>query len=170
MSTTGLTAQAFGANDKLALGKALIQPLMLALLAGGLFIALKMPLIHLALKLTGGSEQVLHQAALFMQVRWLSAPATLINLVLLGWLLGVQYARAPAILMVVGNLVNILLVLWFVVGLKWGVQGAGAATAIAEYVSLIVGLLMVRRVMVLRGLSLRQMLTAWRGGSLACCA
>ncbi len=48
MSTTGLTAQAFGANDKLALGKALIQPLMLALLAGGLFIALKMPLIHLA--------------------------------------------------------------------------------------------------------------------------
>ncbi|WP_168385521.1 MATE family efflux transporter DinF [Erwinia amylovora] len=164
MSTTGLTAQAFGANDKLALGKALIQPLMLALLAGGLFIALKMPLIHLALKLTGGSEQVLHQAALFMQVRWLSAPATLINLVLLGWLLGVQYARAPAILMVVGNLVNILLVLWFVVGLKWGVQGAGAATAIAEYVSLIVGLLMVRRVMVLRGLSLRQMLTAWRGG------
>ncbi|MGF6560659.1 putative MATE family efflux protein [Erwinia aphidicola] len=163
MSTTGLTAQAFGAQDKPALARALMQPLLLALLAGLLFIILKTPLTQLALSLTGGSEAVLHQAALFMQIRWLSAPATLANLVLLGWLLGVQYARAPVILLVVGNLVNILLDLWFVIGLGWGVQGAAAATAIAEYVSFIVGLLLVWRVMVLRGLSLRLLLNAWRG-------
>lgn len=163
MSTTGLTAQAFGANDKPALARALMQPLLLALLAGITFIVLKAPLTHLALGLTGGSKDVLHQADLFMQIRWLSAPATLANLVLLGWLLGVQYARAPVILLVVGNLVNILLDLWFVIGLKWGVQGAAAATAIAEYVSLLVGLLLVWRVMVMRGLSLRLLLSAWRG-------
>ncbi|QGU89274.1 MATE family efflux transporter DinF [Erwinia sorbitola] len=163
MSTTGLTAQAFGAGDKSALARALMQPLLLALLAGIVFILFKTPITHLALGLTGGSDEVLHQAALFMQVRWLSAPATLANLVLLGWLLGVQYARAPVILLVVGNLVNILLDLWFVIGLKWGVQGAAAATAIAEYISLIVGLLLVWRVMVLRGLTLRLMLAAWRG-------
>lgn len=163
MSTTGLTAQAFGASDKSALARALMQPLMLALLAGLLFILLKTPITHFALGLTGGSDDVLHQAALFMQVRWLSAPATLANLVLLGWLLGVQYARAPVLLLVVGNLVNILLDLWFVIGLKWGVQGAAAATAIAEYVSFIVGLLLVWRVMKLRGLSVRMMLSAWRG-------
>lgn len=34
MSTTGLTAQAFGAGDKTALARALVQPLLLALLAG----------------------------------------------------------------------------------------------------------------------------------------
>ncbi|MFK8259206.1 MATE family efflux transporter DinF [Erwinia sp. AnSW2-5] len=163
MSTTGLTAQAFGASDKSALARALMQPLLLALLAGLLFVLLKTPITHLALGLTGGSDEVLHQAALFMQVRWLSAPATLANLVLLGWLLGVQYARAPVILLVVGNLVNILLDLWFVIGLGWGVQGAAAATAIAEYVSFIVGLLLVWRVMKLRGLSVGLMLNAWRG-------
>lgn len=163
MSTTGLTAQAFGASDKPGLARALMQPLLLALLAGLVFILLKTPLTHFALGLTGASDDVLHQAALFMQVRWLSAPATLANLVLLGWLLGVQYARAPVILLVVGNLVNILLDLWFVIGLGWGVQGAAAATAIAEYVSFIVGLLLVWRVMKLRGLSVRMMLSAWRG-------
>ncbi len=163
MSTTGLTAQAFGASNKSALARALMQPLLLALMVGLLFILLKTPITHSALALTGGSDDVLHQAALFMQVRWLSAPATLANLVLLGWLLGVQYARAPVILLVVGNLVNILLDVWFVIGLGWGVQGAAAATAIAEYVSFIVGLLLVWRVMKLRGLSLRLMLGAWRG-------
>lgn len=163
MSTTGLTAQAFGASNKSALARALMQPLLLALMVGLLFILLKTPITHSALALTGGSDDVLHQAALFMQVRWLSAPATLANLVLLGWLLGVQYARAPVILLVVGNLVNILLDVWFVIGLGWGVQGAAAATAIAEYVSFFVGLLLVWRVMKLRGLSLRLMLGAWRG-------
>lgn len=163
MSTTGLTAQAFGAGDKPALARALMQPLFIAVAAGLLFVLLKSPLTHLALSLVGGDKDVLHQAALFMNIRWLSAPATLANLVLLGWLLGVQYARAPVILLVVGNIVNITLDLWFVIGLKGGVQGAAAATAIAEYVTMIIGLIMVWRVLKLRGISLQVIKTAWRG-------
>jgi len=163
MSTTGLTAQAFGAGDKPALARALMQPLLIAVAAGLLFVLLKSPLTHLALSLVGGDKEVLQQAALFMNIRWLSAPATLANLVLLGWLLGVQYARAPVILLVVGNVVNIALDLWLVIGLKWGVQGAAAATAIAEYVTMIIGLVMVWRVLKLRGISLPVLKTAWRG-------
>ena len=163
MSTTGLTAQAFGAGDKSALARALMQPLLIALLAGLALILLKSPLNHLALSAVGGDPAVLHQAALFMNIRWLSAPATLANLVLLGWLLGVQYARAPVILLVAGNLVNIVVDLWLVIGLKWGVEGAAAATAIAEYVTLIIGLLMVWRVLKLRGISLATLKTAWQG-------
>ncbi len=163
MSTTGLTAQAFGAGDKAALARALIQPLCMALAAGGLFVLLKAPLSDLALSVVGGNPEVLHQAHLFMSVRWLSAPAMLANLVILGWLLGVQYARAPVILLVVGNLVNILLDLWFVMGLHWGVQGAAAATALAEYVTLLIGLIMVWRVLKLRGISLPLLRNSWRG-------
>ncbi|QHM77883.1 DNA damage-inducible protein F [Mixta theicola] len=153
MSTTGLTSQAFGAGDKAGLARALVQPLLMALAAGALFVVLRYPLSSLAAQVVGGSPQVLEQAQLFIQVRWLSAPATLANLVILGWLLGVQYARAPVILLVTGNLVNILLDLWFVIGLDWGVAGAASATAIAEYVTLAVGLMMVRHVMRLRQVS-----------------
>lgn len=163
MSTTGLTAQAFGARDPLRLAQALIQPLLLALGAGVAIVLLRTPLIELALHIVGGSDAVLTQARRFLEVRWLSAPAALANLVLLGWLLGVQYARAPVILLVVGNVLNIALDLWLVMGLHMNVQGAALATVCAEYATFLIGLLMVRRVMTLRGISAAMLKTAWRG-------
>lgn len=163
MSTTGLTAQAFGAGDKMALARALTQPLIIALLAGVLFICLRSPITTLATDLIGGDPKVLQQAALFIQIRWLSAPATLANLVILGWLLGVQYARAPVILLVIGNLVNIVLDLWLVMGLHWGVAGAATATALAEYITLAVGAVMVWRVLKLRGITTAMLKQSWRG-------
>lgn len=163
MSTTGLTAQAYGAKDPLRLARALVQPLILALGAGLLIVLLRTPLIDLALHIVGGSEDVLHQARHFLEIRWLSAPASLANLVLLGWLLGVQYARAPVILLVVGNLLNIVLDLWLVIGLKMNVQGAALATAVAEYATLLLGLWMVWRVLALRGISLALLKASWRG-------
>ncbi len=93
------------------------------------------------------------QARRFLEIRWLSAPASLANLVLLGWLLGVQYARAPVILLVVGNILNIVLDVWLVMGLHMNVQGAALATVIAEYATLLIGLLMVRKILKLRGIS-----------------
>ncbi|MXP59307.1 MATE family efflux transporter DinF [Pantoea sp. Taur] len=163
MSTTGLTAQAFGANDKTALARALTQPLLIALVAGVLFLLLRAPFSLIAASLMGGSPEVQHQAQIFINIRWLSAPATLANLVILGWLLGVQYARAPMVLLIVGNLLNILLDLLFVLKLHWGVAGAAAATAVAEYVTLGVGLWMVVRVLKLRGISFNQLKQSWRG-------
>lgn len=79
MSTTGLTAQAWGAKDPLRLARALVQPLALALGAGVLIILFRLPLINLALHIVGGSEAVLEQARRFLEIRWLSAPASLAN-------------------------------------------------------------------------------------------
>ncbi|SNY73101.1 MATE family efflux transporter DinF [Enterobacter sp. CC120223-11] len=163
MSTTGLTAQAYGAKDPVRLARALVQPLLLALGAGLAIVLLRTPLIDLALHIVGGSDAVLEQARRFLSIRWLSAPASLANLVLLGWLLGVQYARAPVILLVVGNVLNIVLDLWLVMGLHMNVQGAALATVCAEYATFFIGLLMVRRVLHLRGISLAQLKDAWRG-------
>ncbi|WP_123429860.1 MATE family efflux transporter DinF [Lelliottia amnigena] len=163
MSTTGLTAQAFGAKDPVRLARALVQPLILALSAGLLIVLLRTPLIDLALHVVGGSEAVLEQARRFLEIRWLSAPASLANLVLLGWLLGVQYARAPVILLVVGNLLNIVLDLWLVMGLHMNVQGAALATVVAEYGTFFIGLWMVKRVLAMRGISFAMLKTAWHG-------
>lgn len=163
MSTTGLTAQAFGANNPTALARALIQPLLLAIIAGVVIVALRHPIISLALHIVGGNEHVLYQAQRFLEIRWLSAPASLANLVLLGWLLGVQYARAPVILLVVGNVLNIILDLWLVMGLRMNVQGAALATVIAEYVTFIIGLMMVKKVLGIRGISFAMLKTACLG-------
>ncbi|AFJ48720.1 MATE family efflux transporter DinF [Shimwellia blattae] len=163
MSTTGLTAQAYGARDPLGLARALAQPLLIALVAGVAILLFRAPLIDLALHLVGGSDAVLHQARRFLEIRWLSAPAALANMVLLGWLLGVQYARAPVILLVVGNILNIVLDLWLVVGAGMNVQGAALATVVAEYATLATGALMAWKVLRLRGVSAAMLRQAWRG-------
>ncbi|MBJ3816235.1 MATE family efflux transporter DinF [Shimwellia pseudoproteus] len=163
MSTTGLTAQAYGARDPVALARALAQPLLIALVAGIAILLFRTPLITLSLHLVGGSDAVLHQAHRFLDIRWLSAPASLANMVLLGWLLGVQYARAPVILLVVGNLLNIVLDLWLVVGAGMNVQGAALATVIAEYATLLIGMVMAWKVLKLRGITAAMLCQAWRG-------
>jgi MATE family multidrug resistance protein len=56
-----------------------VQPLVLALAAGAAIVLLRMPLIDLALHIVGGSEAVLEQARRFLEIRWLSAPASLAN-------------------------------------------------------------------------------------------
>ncbi|CAI0977153.1 MAG: MATE family efflux transporter DinF [Serratia proteamaculans] len=163
MSTTGLTAQALGAQNPQGLARAFMQPLLLAVLAGMAIVLLRYPLIELALKIVGGDGAVLEQARLFLEIRWLSAPAALANMVILGWLLGVQYVRAPVILLIVGNLLNIVLDIWLVMGLGWNVQGAATATAISEYATLLLGLGLSWRVMRIRGISVPMLRQAWRG-------
>ncbi len=163
MSTTGLTAQALGAQNPQGLARAFMQPLLLAVLAGVAIVLLRYPLIELALKIVGGDGAVLKQARLFLEIRWLSAPAALANMVILGWLLGVQYVRAPVILLIVGNLLNIVLDIWLVMGLGWNVQGAATATAISEYATLLLGLGLSWRVMRIRGISVPMLRQAWRG-------
>lgn len=163
MSTTGLTAQALGAQNPQGLARAFMQPLLLAVLAGVAIVLLRYPLIELALKIVGGDGAVLEQARLFLEIRWLSAPAALANMVILGWLLGVQYVRAPVILLIVGNLLNIVLDVWLVMGLGWNVQGAATATAISEYATLLLGLGLSWRVMRIRGISVPMLHQAWRG-------
>ncbi|KAB7898655.1 MATE family efflux transporter DinF [Rouxiella sp. S1S-2] len=163
MSTTGLTAQALGAKDNVLLARAFVQPFMLALIAGVLIFLFRQPLISLALSIVGGSHAVLNQAEIFLSIRWYSAPASLANLVILGWLLGIQYVRAPVIMLIAGNLLNVVLDLWLVMGLGWNVKGAAVATACSEYATLALGLWLVSIVMRRRGINFSLLKQSWRG-------
>ncbi|XNM82272.1 polysaccharide biosynthesis C-terminal domain-containing protein [Escherichia coli] len=79
-----------------------------------------------------------------------------------------QYARAPVILLVVGNILNIVLDVWLVMGLHMNVQGAALATVIAEYATLLIGLLMVRKILKLRGISGEMLKTPGEETSVTC--
>jgi len=163
MSTTGMTAQALGAKDNQLLARAFVQPFLLAVLAGVIILLFRHPLMELAFHVVGGSQSVLEQARLFTEIRWYSAPASLANLVILGWLLGIQYIRGPVILLIAGNLLNIILDIWLVMGLGLNVRGAAMATASAEYFTLFIGLYFVWRVMKRRGITGAEITGAWRG-------
>ncbi|WP_116474851.1 MATE family efflux transporter DinF [Zobellella maritima] len=145
MSTTGLAAQAYGAHDGERWVQVLMRGLLLALGLALLVLLLQQPLIELAFWLAGGSDQVQLYGRQYVAIRIWSAPAALANLVLLGWLLGSQNAKAPMWLLILGNSANILLDIWFVMGLGWQVRGAAAATVLADYLALALGLWLVWR-------------------------
>lgn len=145
MSTTGLAAQAFGAGDEAKLLQVLVRGLVLAWGLALVILLLQKPIIDVAFWLMGGSDLVQQYGRDYVSVRIWSAPAALSNLVLLGWLLGNQNARAPMLLLILGNGVNIVLDVWFVLGLGWQVKGAAAASVLADYLATALGAWLVWR-------------------------
>jgi MATE family multidrug resistance protein len=145
MGTTGFAAQAYGAGDAVELAAVLARALLVALGLALLLLLLQWPMRLVALALIQASPEVGTLAGQFFGVRIWSAPATLANYALLGWLLGVQRPRTALALQIFLNGLNIVLCLAFVVGLGWGVRGVAGATAIAEYAGALLGLWLVRR-------------------------
>jgi MATE family multidrug resistance protein len=145
MGTTGFVAQAEGARDWSGLRLTLLRALVLAAAIGAALLALRLPLIALALDLLGGSDAVREQATFYCRARIWSAPATLGNYVVLGYLLGRQRVRLGLLLQIAINLVNVVLAVLFVFGFGWGVAGIGAATAGADWAGLALGAVLLRR-------------------------
>ena len=145
MGTTGLTAQAFGAGSDDGVRESLGQPALAALLLASLIVLLQSPISDIAMTLLAPGPEVAEQARLYFAIRVWSAPASLLNFVLIGWLLGMQNARGPLAMVLTINVVNIVLDLWFVVVLDWRVEGVATATLIAELAGLAMGSLFVRR-------------------------
>ena len=103
MGTTGLTAQAFGRADAAELRAGLARALMLGALIALLLIAAGPLIIRAALLLFQPTARVGAEFASYVGIRLLGAPAGLANMVLLGWLLGLQNARGPMALLIVTN-------------------------------------------------------------------
>jgi len=143
MGTTGFTAQAFGAGDMEELRATLLRPLLLALALGALLILAQAPLGLAAFTLLDASAAVEGFARDYFDVRIWSAPATLTNYAVLGWLLGTRRAKTALAVQVFLNGVNIVLDFVFVIGLGWSVAGVAAASVIAEFAAAGLGLTIV---------------------------
>jgi len=166
MSTTGLVAQAYGANDTSTQQQLLIQGCSLALTLGIACVILHSPILDLALSLSDASEQVMFYCRQYVEIRIWSLPFALINLVLLGWLLGRQAPKAAMWQLIIANSANIILDIVFVIIFKWNVQGAALASVIADISAFSVALIMVKRqLMHTVGLNLSQVIAhlSWRG-------
>jgi len=145
MGTTGLTAQAFGRADGVELRAGLGRAMLLAILIAGALLAAGPAVVWAALAIFDPGPRVAAELETYLAIRLLGAPGALANLVLLGWLLGMQNARGPMALLIATNGVNIVLDLWFVLGFGWGVAGVAVATVCAEYGGLALGFWLVRR-------------------------
>ncbi|QVE16722.1 MATE family efflux transporter [Pseudomonas cichorii] len=144
MGTTGFAAQAAGRSDGAALRQILLQGLLLAMGLACLLGLIALPFSHLALSLMQPSADLQQMTLDFFHARLFGLPAALATYALVGWFLGTQNARAPLAILLITNAVNILLNLWFVLGLDWGVVGSARASVLAEWTGALIGLFMAR--------------------------
>lgn len=143
MATTGLVAQAYGAQNNDQQYKLLVQSCSLALLLGSAVILLQWPILQLALSFSDASAAVQLYCQQYFSIRIWSSPFALMNLALLGWLLGRQQPKAAMWQLIFANLTNVILDLLFVLVFDWGVKGAAWASVCADIVGFIVASYMV---------------------------
>ena len=140
MGTTGLVAQAVGSKDESEVRAYLLRALILGLLAGLFIFLLRTPLMELGLWISPASSDVEELAQKYISIRVWSAPAAIGLYGIVGWLIALERTKSVLFLQFFMNGVNVLLDIWFVLVLNWGVQGVAIATVIAEVSALILGL------------------------------
>ncbi|WP_417596280.1 MATE family efflux transporter [Oceanospirillum sp.] len=133
MGTTGAVSQAAGAADWSAVTRLLQQGVLMALGIACLLLLFQFWLLPGGLSLLAEEGSARDQAALYAGVRIWSAPAVLVNYVLMGWFLAQKNSRFALQMLLLGNGINILLDLIFVMLLGWQVQGVAFASLIADY-------------------------------------
>ncbi len=140
MGTTGFASQALGQGDRAEGAAILIRALGIAAVAGLAIIGLQLPLFALAFQVSPASPEVEGLARQYMAIRVWSAPALIGLYAITGWLIAAERTRAVLVIQFWMNGLNIVLDLWFVLGLGWGVQGVAIATFLAEWSGLGLGL------------------------------
>ena len=145
MATTGLTAQAWGADDAEEVCASLGRALLIAVVAGTALIVAQWPIREVAFVAIEGSARVEELARQYYDIRILSAPVAFANYALLGWFIGLGRTDIGLALQLVLNVSNIVLDALFVLVFGWDVQGVAAGTLLAECLATAAGLFLAAR-------------------------
>ena len=138
MSTSGLTAQAYGRRDLTEVMRILVRSGRIALLTAFAVIVLQLPLKWLMFWLMGPTPDVMPYATTYFHIVVWGAPAMLGLYSLSGWFIGMQNSRIPMFISIMQNVTNILVSLTLVYGFGMKIEGVALGTVIAQYVGLLI--------------------------------
>ena len=134
MGSSGLTAQAFGADDKMRQATVLYQALTVALAIGVAFIIMRTPLCGMLLDMMEVEHRAAAMAAeYFMTLIW-GAPAMLGSFVMAGWFLGMQNSKVTMWISILTVIVNIAVSLTLTLALNLGIYGLALGTLSAQWI------------------------------------
>ncbi|MCQ2346183.1 MAG: MATE family efflux transporter [Paludibacteraceae bacterium] len=138
VGTSGMTAQAFGRNDKDECSKLLIQALTIALAATVLIWAIQWIFVTAVLACVPCSPEVADFAKRYFFVRIWAAPATLSLMAFKGWFIGMQDTISPMVIDIVVNVVNMVVSYVLAIYTPLGAVGVAHGTVIAQTTGLLV--------------------------------
>lgn len=137
MGTTGLTAQSHGAGNHLAMGRNLMQSLLIALLGGIFILLLQKPILNLTLLILKPEMGLISYATTYYDIVVWGAPAVLCTLALNGWLIGMQNTWYPMAVSILTNVTNIAISACMVILARKGIAGIAFGTLVAQWIGVI---------------------------------
>ena len=140
MGTGGLTAQAYGRNDKHEASTTGLRSLLISLLLGSAIIVLQVPLYSTALWIITPDSGIIDLIWTYIKICVWGAPASLGLFALNGWFIGMQNTRIPMLISITQNIVNIIVSLLFVYGFGMKLNGVAAGTLTAQWSGFLIGL------------------------------
>ena len=143
--TTGLVAQAGTRDGEAEQSQLLARGITTALAIALLLLVFKPVLMPFLLGLLGAERDVLAAANIYAEIRYWTAPGVMLNLALIGFLIGRRQMAAVLVIEVIYNVLNVALGLLLALQLEWGIAGIGWSSFIAEYAKLAMLMLLIWR-------------------------
>ncbi len=141
--TSGLTATAFGADDREGMGDCLSRSLLMAIVIGFVIMVLQVPMLGLLQKAMGASDDVTALSGRYFSLCILGALPMMVLTALTGWFIGMQ-STAMAMTVNIGmSLLNVAATLILVYGAKIGFEGIAYGTLASQWIILIPAVWMV---------------------------
>ena len=140
MGTSGLVAQALGAENQQRASRTALRSMVLAVLFGLVLLLIGPFLFRAGMWTMNVSDQVHALASAYFTIRMCSAPATLMLYSIIGVLVAQQRMRAVLATQLLLNLTNVALTLLFFTYTDWHIRGVAAATVLSEYLAMAFGL------------------------------
>ncbi|MBR2277407.1 MAG: MATE family efflux transporter [Leuconostoc sp.] len=132
-----ITAQRYGARDIAGVHKSMASTLIVSALTTVIVTILSLLAVYPLLKIMQTPAEIFNQAFIFIAIILGGIFATMGYNVTANSLRAIGDSRSPLVYLIVGMIINIILELWFIIGLNYGVAGAALATVIAQLVSTI---------------------------------
>lgn len=142
MSTSGFTAQAYGAENNRRIMQILVRGITIAIVAALLLLLLQRPIAWFSRSIIDSGTETMNLALDYFFIRIWAVPATLMLYVTNGWFIGMQNAKTPMYVALLSNVVNILFSSLFALVLNMGIQGVALGTVVAQYCGLLLSIIL----------------------------
>jgi len=130
--TTAQVARAGGAGQSEIARRLGAQAVWLSLGFGIAVSALVAIFAEPLVALMGGEGQAAEYAVTYLRIAAIGFPAAFLALGGQGYLRGISDLRTPLVIVIAGNVANVILEVLFVYGFGWGIEGSAAGTAVAQ--------------------------------------
>lgn len=145
-----LFAQKFGAGDPEGLRKSMGISIILSLAIGIIVTTVSLLGARPMLQLMNTPPEVIEDSLSYLYIIYSGTIVVIAYNLAASLLRSLGDGKTPLIAMVIASIINIVLDILFVMYFKWGIQGAAAATVIAQFFSFVFCVFKIRKIEILR--------------------